>query len=84
MIKKIVFATKNEGKLKEIRAVLSDWEIVSLNDAEFCGGDYDITEDGETFEQNAVKKAEGISAIINELVPRTSTIPRLGSKVVKG
>lgn len=63
--KAIVFATKNEGKLREIRAVFSDWEIVSLNSPEFSSGGFDIAEDGETFEQNAVKKAETISALIS-------------------
>ncbi|TCT12152.1 XTP/dITP diphosphohydrolase [Natranaerovirga pectinivora] len=56
---KIIFATKNEGKMKEIRMILEDSniEIVSLKEA---GIDLDVEEDGLTFEENAIKKAKEI------------------------
>lgn len=59
---KIIFATGNEGKMKEIRLLLDDLgiEILSLKEA---GIDLDIQEDGETFEENAVIKAK---AVMNE------------------
>lgn len=59
---KIIFATGNEGKMKEIRLILEDLgiEILSLKEA---GIDLDIQEDGETFEENAVIKAK---AVMNE------------------
>ncbi|MBQ6553819.1 MAG: XTP/dITP diphosphatase [Firmicutes bacterium] len=63
---KIVFATKNENKLKEIREILgSDYEVVSMTEA---GVDIDIEEDGDTFEANAIKKAEEVMARCNEVV----------------
>lgn len=63
---KIIFATKNENKLKEIREILgSEYEVVSMKEA---GIDIDIVEDGETFEDNAIKKAEEIMKLTNETV----------------
>ena len=63
---KIIFATKNENKLKEIREILgSEYEVISMKEA---GIDIDIVEDGETFEDNAIKKAEEIMKLTNETV----------------
>ena len=48
-MKKVIFATGNEGKMKEIREILGDLdiELLSLKDA---GIKADIVEDGKTFE----------------------------------
>ena len=55
---KIVFATNNEHKLAEIRAILGDaFEVVSLAD---IGCHEDIPETGTTLEENALMKAEYI------------------------
>ena len=55
---KIVFATNNKNKLKEIREILGDRvEVLSLND---IGCDVDIPETGETLEENALQKAQYI------------------------
>lgn len=58
-MEKIIFATGNQGKLKEIRMILKDLlvEIVSMKEA---GIDIDIDENGSTFEENAVIKAKAI------------------------
>ncbi len=58
-MKKIIFATGNEGKMKEIRMILADLgvEILSQKEAQIFA---DIVEDGTTFEANAVIKAKGI------------------------
>lgn len=56
---KIIFATTNENKMKEIRMILADlpYEIVSLKDEELKA---DIEETGATFEENAVIKAKAV------------------------
>ena len=55
---KIVFATNNEHKLEEIRAILgSSFEVVSLAD---IGCHEDIPETGQTLEENALQKARFI------------------------
>lgn len=55
---KIVFATNNKHKLSEIRNILgSDFEVVSLQE---IGCDTDISETGNTLEENAMQKAHYI------------------------
>jgi XTP/dITP diphosphohydrolase len=53
---RLIIATNNQGKVKEIKAILGGFydEILSLKDA---GIILDVVEDGNTFEENAVKKA---------------------------
>lgn len=53
---RIVFATHNIGKVKEMRALLADmrFDVVSMNEAGILE---DVVEDGATFEENALKKA---------------------------
>jgi XTP/dITP diphosphohydrolase len=55
----IIFATANEDKMNEIRMILKDLgiSVISLKEA---GITTDIVEDGETFEDNAIIKAETI------------------------
>lgn len=61
-MKKIIFATGNQGKLREIRAILkdADVEVLSMKEAGFDG---DIEENGTTFEENALIKARTIAAV---------------------
>lgn len=61
MRQKIIFATGNAGKMREIREILRDMdaEILSMKDA---GIDADIEENGTTFEENAVIKAKAVAA----------------------
>ena len=65
-MKKIIFATGNADKMKEIRKILADLdaEVVSMKEA---GIQADIVEDGKTFEENAVIKATAISKLTNHL-----------------
>jgi len=67
MKKKLIFATGNEGKMREIRIILEDtgFEILSMKEA---GIDVDIVEDGCTFEENAIIKAKTIMELTGEIV----------------
>ena len=66
-MKKVIFATGNEGKMKEIREILGDLDIqlLSLKDA---GITADIEENGSSFEENAVIKATAIRDLTGEIV----------------
>ena len=66
MSEKIIFATGNEHKMIEIRAILSDLgaEILSQKEA---GIKADVVEDGATFEENAMIKATEIAKIANQM-----------------
>ena len=59
MADKIIFATGNKNKMREIRDILSDlgMEILSMKEA---GIDKEINEDGKTFEENALIKARAV------------------------
>ena len=62
----ILFATSNEGKLREIRMILQDPDVrvVSLKEAGLSG--VEIVEDGSTFEENAQIKVDTLRAYIEE------------------
>lgn len=66
MMQRIIFATGNAGKMKEIREILSDlpYEVVSMKEA---GVTADIVEDGTTFEENAMIKAKTIAELTGEI-----------------
>lgn len=67
MSNKILFATGNENKMKEIRMILSDlgMPIQSMKES---GIDVDIVEDGSTFEENAIIKATAIAKMTGDIV----------------
>ena len=67
MRRKIVFATGNTGKMKEIREILSDMDcdVVSMKE---IGVDMLIEENGTTFEENAVIKARAVAKACGEIV----------------
>ena len=60
-MERVIFATGNAGKMREIRSIMADTysEILSMKDA---GIQTDIVEDGETYEENALIKARAVAA----------------------
>lgn len=64
---KIIFATGNKDKMKEIRMILADLdvEILSMKEA---GISVDIEENGTTFEENALIKAKAVAAYTDAIV----------------
>ncbi len=63
---RIIFATGNAGKMKEINMIMKSLNIpvVSMKDA---GVNIDIVEDGKTFEENAIIKARTVMEATGEL-----------------
>lgn len=59
---KIVFATTNDGKIKEIKEILADFdvEVVSMKEMNIST---DVEENGTTFEENSLIKARAISKL---------------------
>lgn len=66
-MRRFIVATKNKGKLEEIKEILRDfpYEVISMEEA---GITVDIEETGTTFEENAMIKAEEIFRITGETV----------------
>ena len=64
-MKRLIFATGNQNKMREIREILADLpvEILSMKEA---GIEADIVEDGKTFEENAIIKAKTIMELTGE------------------
>lgn len=62
---RIIFATGNANKMREIREILgeTDTEVLSMKEA---GIEADIVEDGQTFAENALIKAKGIAKLLND------------------
>lgn len=67
MKQRIIFATGNQDKMKEIRMILADLdaEILSMKEA---GISPDIVEDGTTFEENAMIKAKAVAQHTDAIV----------------
>lgn len=66
MMNKLIFATGNQNKMREIKAILADMDVEVLSMKE-AGIDIDIVEDGKTFEENALIKARAVSKAGNAL-----------------
>ena len=66
-MEKIIFATGNAGKMREIRSILADlgMEILSMKEA---GITIEIEENGKTYEENALIKARAVAARTREIV----------------
>lgn len=60
MRRRIIFATGNEGKMREIREILKDMDadVLSMKEAKI---EAEIAENGATFEENAVIKAQAVA-----------------------
>jgi len=56
--KTIILASNNQGKIKEIKSIFKDYEVIPLKEAEqLLGKELIVKEDQETFEDNALEKA---------------------------
>lgn len=66
-MKRIIFATGNAGKMKEIKEILSDLnaEVLSMKEA---GITVEIEENGTTFEENATIKANAVAQESSDIV----------------
>ena len=62
---KIIVATNNEGKAKEIKKILKEYDVITLEEA---GINIDIEETGKTFSENAKIKAREVSKYTDEIV----------------
>ena len=66
-IEKVIFATGNEGKMREVRMILGDLgiQVISMKEA---GVTAEAEENGTTFEENAIIKAKEIMEKTGEIV----------------
>ena len=64
---RIIFATGNEGKMREIRLILADLGLPILSMKE-AGAEPEIVEDGATFGENAEIKARAVWNLTGDIV----------------
>ncbi len=66
-MERVIFATRNKGKMKEIRMILDGLgvPVVSMEEAGIAA---EIDENGKSFEENAVLKAKAVMKLTGETV----------------
>ncbi len=64
-MKEVIIASANKHKLEEIKSILTDYKVISMEEAGFSD---DIVEDGKSFEENALIKARAINKKTGKLV----------------
>ncbi|MDF1874121.1 non-canonical purine NTP pyrophosphatase [Sulfurimonas sp. SAG-AH-194-I05] len=60
---KLVLATSNKGKVKEIQALCGDYEVIPYGE---IIEEFEIIEDADTFKENALIKARAVFNAIND------------------
>lgn len=65
-MKEIIVASTNQGKIKEIKAMLKDIDIEVLSMKDVLEQELEIEETGTTFKENALIKAQTIANIVNK------------------
>ena len=60
---KLVLATSNKGKVREIKALCEDYEVIPYSE---LIEEFEIIEDGNTFKENALIKARAVFKVLND------------------
>lgn len=66
--RKLVIASDNEFKVDEIRQILKDLPIEVLSKKDIGLSNLEVEEDGDTFEENSLKKAKALAEKVNYMV----------------
>nr|WP_312576859.1 RdgB/HAM1 family non-canonical purine NTP pyrophosphatase [Sedimentibacter sp.] len=68
MRRKVILSSGNKHKVKEIKKILADmpFDVVSKDEIGFEG--FDVIEDGETLEENALKKAVELRKLVKGII----------------
>lgn len=61
MKEELIIASANKGKILEVQQILNDYNIIPMKDYDI---QIEVEEDKDTFEENAIKKAETIAQIL--------------------
>ncbi len=62
MYNEIVIASGNKGKIREAQEILKEFKIIPMSQFDI---DFEVEEDQDSFEGNAIKKAEIIARMLN-------------------
>ncbi|GGI41555.1 XTP/dITP diphosphatase [Mammaliicoccus stepanovicii] len=64
-MKDIIIASNNKGKINDFKAIFPKANVIGISE---IAPDFDVEETGETFEENAILKAETASKTLNKIV----------------
>ena len=62
-MKKLILATSNKGKVREIKELIADYEVIPYTDLMDA---FEIVEDADTFKENALIKARAVYEALGE------------------
>ena len=82
-MRRIILSSRNQHKVKEIKDILKylPIEVISKNDVGL--NEFDVVEDGETLEENSMKKAKELSELADGIIIADDTglfVDALGGK----
>src|SRR5690625_940887 len=66
--KYLVLSTNNMHKIKEIRDILSDLQVKVLSKKALNLEEFEIKEDGNSLEENSIKKAQALAKLTDHMV----------------
>lgn len=66
--RKLIISTGNKNKVEEIRDILKGLNIEVLSKTDIDLGDLDVIEDGDTLEENSIKKARALAEKVDFMV----------------
>ena len=61
-MKELILASENKNKIKETQEIFTEYKIIPISEFKIK---FDVEEDGETFKQNAEKKAKTVAEQLN-------------------
>ena len=61
-MKELILASENKNKIKEAQEIFTEYKIIPISEFKIT---FDVEEDGETFKQNAEKKAKTVAKQLN-------------------
>lgn len=67
-MKKLILSSGNPHKVEEIKAILSEFDLQVVSKNEIGLKDFDVEEDGDTLEYNALKKARELAKLVDGIV----------------
>jgi XTP/dITP diphosphohydrolase len=68
MIRKLILSSGNKHKIKEIKDILKDMPFQVVSKDELGYADFDVVEDGDTLEKNALKKAVELKKLTEGII----------------
>lgn len=66
--RKLIISTGNKNKVEEIKDILKDLNIEVLSKTDVDLGGLDVIEDGDTLEENSIKKAKALAEKVDFMV----------------